>query len=279
MSFFARCVRAASQINPEAWGWYFDVVGEKRCYIVDTWWQTETGGIMVSGLPGVTPMKPGSASLPFFGVVSSSPPCCADCLCVVGVADFCILLSRSGACHSGRQRAADGGSSQWSSGHQEFLAWSGVFSFVMVFRREGSATPFLTRTSVLGYRCEPSLGIMIALRPFVSALLAGSLNGCTVSCLNDVVDFFIAPPDYKPYPGYYFTSDGAQRDEDGFLWLTGFLHPLPQVCLLSLGVVHRLLIFSAPVSLSACPPDFYRACRPGGRCHERGWPPTGNNGD
>jgi acetyl-CoA synthetase len=55
-------------INPEAWKWYFDVVGEKRCPVVDTWWQTETGGIMITPLPGVTELKPGSASLPFFGV-------------------------------------------------------------------------------------------------------------------------------------------------------------------------------------------------------------------
>jgi acetyl-CoA synthetase len=55
-------------INPEIWHWYHDVVGEKRCDIVDTWWQTETGGILITPLPGVTPTKPGSATLPFFGV-------------------------------------------------------------------------------------------------------------------------------------------------------------------------------------------------------------------
>lgn len=55
-------------INPEIWLWYHDVVGEKRCDIVDTWWQTETGGILISPIPGVTPTKPGSATLPFFGV-------------------------------------------------------------------------------------------------------------------------------------------------------------------------------------------------------------------
>src|SRR6187455_1168417 len=55
-------------INPEVWKWYHDVVGEGRCAVVDTWWQTETGGIMISPLPGVTPTKPGSATLPFFGV-------------------------------------------------------------------------------------------------------------------------------------------------------------------------------------------------------------------
>jgi len=55
-------------INPEIWQWYHDVVGESRCDIVDTWWQTETGGILITPIPGVTPTKPGSATLPFFGV-------------------------------------------------------------------------------------------------------------------------------------------------------------------------------------------------------------------
>jgi len=56
-------------INPEAWIWYNEHIGGKRCPIVDTWWQTETGGIMITPLPGATPTKPGSATLPFFGVV------------------------------------------------------------------------------------------------------------------------------------------------------------------------------------------------------------------
>jgi len=56
-------------INPEAWEWYYHVVGEGRCPIVDTWWQTETGGIMITPLPGATRLKPGSATNPFFGVV------------------------------------------------------------------------------------------------------------------------------------------------------------------------------------------------------------------
>jgi acetyl-CoA synthetase len=55
-------------INPEAWLWYYNVVGEQRCPIVDTWWQTETGGILISPLPGATPLKPGSATLPLPGV-------------------------------------------------------------------------------------------------------------------------------------------------------------------------------------------------------------------
>ncbi len=55
-------------INPEAWEWYYHVVGESRCPIVDTWWQTETGGILITPLPGATKLRPGSATLPFFGV-------------------------------------------------------------------------------------------------------------------------------------------------------------------------------------------------------------------
>ena len=55
-------------INPEAWLWYWRVVGEERCPVIDTWWQTETGGHMITPLPGATPLKPGSATLPFFGV-------------------------------------------------------------------------------------------------------------------------------------------------------------------------------------------------------------------
>ena len=55
-------------INPEAWEWYYNVVGDRRCSIVDTWWQTETGGILITPLPGATALKPGSATRPFFGV-------------------------------------------------------------------------------------------------------------------------------------------------------------------------------------------------------------------
>jgi acetyl-CoA synthetase len=61
-------------INPEAWEWYHRVIGERRCPVVDTWWQTETGGICITPLPGAIPQKPGSATLPFFGV----EPCLVD---------------------------------------------------------------------------------------------------------------------------------------------------------------------------------------------------------
>ena len=55
-------------INPEAWNWYYEIIGKKKCPVVDTWWQTETGGILISPIAGTTPLKPGSATLPFFGV-------------------------------------------------------------------------------------------------------------------------------------------------------------------------------------------------------------------
>ena len=79
-------------INPEAWLWYYDVVGGGRCRIVDTWWQTETGGILISPLPGATPLKPGSATRPFFGVVPAVldadsrvlEGACAGDLCLAG---------------------------------------------------------------------------------------------------------------------------------------------------------------------------------------------------
>jgi len=56
-------------INPEAWEWYYHIVGDGRCPVVDTWWQTETGGILITPLPGATVLKPGSATKPFFGVL------------------------------------------------------------------------------------------------------------------------------------------------------------------------------------------------------------------
>ena len=55
-------------INPEAWRWYYEVVGKERCSVVDTYWQTETGGHVVTNIPGVTPMKPGSCTFPFYGI-------------------------------------------------------------------------------------------------------------------------------------------------------------------------------------------------------------------
>ena len=62
-------------INPEAWMWYHKMIGEERCPIVDTWWQTETGGILITPLPGATALKPGSATRPFFGVAAQHRRC------------------------------------------------------------------------------------------------------------------------------------------------------------------------------------------------------------
>ena len=126
-------------INPEAWDWYHRVVGERRCPIVDTWWQTETGGIMITPLPGATALKPGSASRPFFGV----KPALMD---------------------------ADGNLI-------DELAASG------------------------------------------NLVITGSWPGQIRSVYGDhqrVIDTY-----YSTYQGYYFTGDGARRDEDGYYWITG----------------------------------------------------------
>ena len=125
-------------INPEAWEWYYHIVGDGRCPIVDTWWQTETGGIMITPLPGVTDLKPGSATLPFFGVEP-------------------VLLDPEGNVLSG---AASGNLAIRSS-------W-----------------PSQIRT------------------------VFGDHQRC--------IDTY-----YTTYPGYYFTGDGARRDESGYYWITG----------------------------------------------------------
>jgi acetyl-CoA synthetase len=80
-------------INPEAWLWYWRVVGEERCAIVDTWWQTETGGIMITTLPGAHAMKPGSAGRPFFGVVPELVD--ADGGAMTGAASGNLCIGRS----------------------------------------------------------------------------------------------------------------------------------------------------------------------------------------
>ncbi|MBI5607473.1 MAG: acetate--CoA ligase [Deltaproteobacteria bacterium] len=127
-------------INPEVWRWYHDVVGEGRCTVVDTWWQTETGGILITPLPGVTPTKPGSATLPFFGV----KPVIVD-------------------------------------------AASGVV-------QEGNG--------VSGALC-----------------LASPWPGQARTVFGDHKRF--RETYFTQYPGYYFTGDGARRDEDGYYWITG----------------------------------------------------------
>ncbi|NCE84268.1 acetate--CoA ligase [Pseudomonas sp. Q1] len=125
-------------INPEAWDWYFNAVGEQRCPIVDTWWQTETGGIMLSPLVSAQRIKPGCATRPMFGVQP-------------------VLLDEHGKELSG--------------------AGSGILA------------------------------------------IKASWPGQIRSVYGDpqrMIDTY-----FKPYPGYYFTGDGARRDEDGDYWITG----------------------------------------------------------
>ena len=125
-------------INPEAWEWYFHVVGDTRCPIVDTWWQTETGSILITPLPGATDLKPGSATRPFFGVQP-------------------VLLDEQG-------KEIDG----------------------------------------------PGNGVLAIKASWPSQIR--SVYGDH----QRMIDTY-----FKPYPGYYFTGDGARRDEDGYYWITG----------------------------------------------------------
>ncbi len=125
-------------INPEAWRWYHEVVGNCKCPIVDTWWQTETGGILITPLPAAIPTKPGSATLPFFGI----EPAILD-----------------------------------DKGNELEGATSGS----LVIK---AAWPGMMRT-VYGHHQR----------------------------FKDVY--------FSMYPGYYFTGDGAKRDEDGYYWITG----------------------------------------------------------
>ena len=126
-------------INPEAWEWYYRVVGDERCPIVDTWWQTETGGHLITPLPGATALKPGSASQPFFGVVPA----------LVDATDGTVL--------------------------------------------EGAAE-----------------GALVIARPWPAIMR---------SVYGDHARF--VDTYFRQYPGYYFTGDGARRDEDGYYWITG----------------------------------------------------------
>jgi acetyl-CoA synthetase len=125
-------------INPEAWEWYYNVVGERRCPIVDTWWQTETGAILITPLPGATDLKPGSATRPFFGVQP-------------------VLLDEQGK------------------------------------EIEG-----------------PGAGVLAIKDSWPSQIR--SVYGDH----QRMIDTYL-----KPYPGYYFSGDGARRDEDGYYWITG----------------------------------------------------------
>ena len=131
-------------INPEAWMWYHKNIGRERCPIVDTWWQTETGGILITPLPGGWPTKPGAATLPFFGV------------------DAVVLKPRS----SGSERAVEAGVNE---GGELCIrrSWPGMMRGVF-----GDPERFYTT-------------------------------------------YFVQQP------GFYFSGDGARRDEDGYFWLLG----------------------------------------------------------
>ncbi|XP_077302371.1 acetyl coenzyme A synthase isoform X2 [Arctopsyche grandis] len=125
-------------INREAWLWFRSVVGNNKCSIVDTYWQTETGGHIITPLPGATPMKPGSASFPFFGVEPT-------------------LLDDNGAIIKG-----------------------------------------------------PGEGYLVFKRPW---------PGIMRTILNNHKRF--QETYFAKFPGYFFTGDGARRDQDGYLWITG----------------------------------------------------------
>lgn len=125
-------------INPEAWEWYYHVVGEDHCTIVDTWWQTETGGVLITPLPGATPVKPGSATRPFFGV----QPAIVD--------------------HDG---------------------------------------------NLLEGACEGNL------------VMKDSWPGQMRTVYGDHQRFIETY--FSTYKGYYFSGDGARRDDDGYYWITG----------------------------------------------------------
>ncbi|PTU73932.1 acetate--CoA ligase [Pseudomonas mangrovi] len=169
-------------INPEAWEWYYNVVGETRCPIVDTWWQTETGAIMISPLPGATLLKPGSATRPFFGVQP-------------------VLLDDQGKEIQG--------------------AGSGVLA------------------------------------------IKGSWPSQIRSVYGDhqrLIDTY-----FKPYPGYYFTGDGARRDEDGYYWITGRVDDVINVSGHRIGTaeVESALVLHDDVAEAAvvgCPHDVKGQC-------------------
>lgn len=126
-------------IKEPEWNWYYNIVGKGKCPIVDTWWQTETGGIMITPLPGATPTKPGSATFPFFGVEP-------------------VLLTEEG-------KEIEGNSVSGLLAIK--AAWPGMMRTLYGDHKRFKETYFAM------------------------------------------------------YPGYYFTGDGARRDEDGYYWITG----------------------------------------------------------
>jgi len=158
-------------INPEAWLWYHNVVGDGRCPIVDTWWQTETGAHLITPLPGVTETKPGSATHPFFGVQP-------------------VILDDEGV------------------------------------EIEGC----------------PASGNLAIKAPWPSMMR---------TLYGDHKRFYETY--FKMYKGYYFTGDGARRDEDGYYWITGRVDDVLNVSGHRLGTaeIESALVKHAKVSESA----------------------------
>ncbi|XP_059141970.1 acetyl-coenzyme A synthetase, cytoplasmic-like [Physella acuta] len=157
-------------INPEAWLWYYKVVGNSQCAIVDTFWQTETGGHVITPLPAATKTKPGSATFPFFGIVPA-------------------LLT-----DEGKEIVGPG------EGYLVFKQpWPGIMRTVFGNHERFEITYF------------------------------------------------------KKFPGYYTTGDGAKRDEDGYLWITGRIDDMVNVSghLLSTAEVESALIEHEAVSEAA----------------------------
>ena len=157
-------------INPEAWMWYQTVIGGGRCPVVDTWWQTETGGIMITPLPGATPTKPGSATLPFFGVDAA------------------------------------------------------------VVDEAGKEVP-------------PNVGGKLIIRkPWPSMLR---------TIWGDKARY--EKQYWSDFPGYYFTGDGARRDEDGYFWIVGRIDDVLNVAGHRLGTseIESALVSHASVAEAA----------------------------
>jgi len=165
-------------INPEAWEWYHRVVGDERCPIVDTWWQTETGGHLITPLPGATPLKPGSASRPFFGVTPALVDA-NDGTLLEGATEGALVITRP---WPGQMRTVYGD-------HQRFI------------------------------------------------------------------DTY-----FSTYKGYYFSGDGARRDEDGYYWITGRMDDVLNVSGHRMGTaeIESALVLHEAVAEAAvvgCPHD------------------------
>ncbi len=158
-------------INPEAWMWYRERIGHDRCPIVDTWWQTETGGIMITPLPGVTPTKPGTATLPFFGIDAA-------------------IVDRDG-----KELAANQG------------------------------------------------GLLVIRKPW-PAMLRGIFND---------PDRYVKQY-WSDVPGFYFTGDGARRDELGYFWIMGRVDDVINVSGHRLGTmeIESALVAHEAVAEAAC---------------------------